>query len=78
MIEKGRKEGEYSFVYIQSQVFKGYGYFELNYQINTLNKLTKRMISIEDNSDCKALVMSFISKKKYRKLIPLNKEEFEK
>ena len=36
------------------------------------------MISIEDNSDCKALVMSFISKKKYRKLIPLNKEEFEK
>ena len=78
MIGKGRKEGEYSFVYIQCQVFKGYGYFELNFQINTLNKLTKRMISIENNSDCKALVMSFISKKKYRKLIPLNKEEFEK
>ena len=78
MTGKGRKEGEYSFVYIKSQVFKGYGYFELNHQINTLNKLTKRMISIDNNSDCKALVMSFISKKKYRKLIPLNKEEFEK
>ena len=78
MIGKGRKEGEYSFVYIKSQVFKGYGYFELNHQINTLNKLTKRMISIDNNSDCKALVMSFVSKKKYRKLIPLNKEEFEK
>lgn len=78
MIGRGRKEGEYSFVYIKSQVFKGYGYFELNHQINTLNKLTKRMISINNNSDCKALVMSFISKNKYRKIIPLNKEEFEK
>ena len=29
MIENGRKEGEYSFIYIEDQSFKGYGFYEL-------------------------------------------------
>ena len=71
MIEKGRKEGEYSFIYIENQRFKGYGYYELNHQINSKEKIFKRMISMDDNSDCRALILAHIKKHKYRKLIPL-------
>ena len=39
MIGKGRKDGESSFIYIENQVYMGYGYFELNHQINTSEKI---------------------------------------
>tara|TARA_B100001057_G_scaffold490669_1_gene579409 strand:- start:498 stop:1520 length:1023 start_codon:yes stop_codon:yes gene_type:complete len=71
LIGKGRKDGESSFVYIQNQVYKGYGFFELNHQIKTTEKILSRMISMEDNLDCRALILSFIKREKYLKLIPL-------
>lgn len=75
MIDNGRKEGEYSFIYIENQRFKGYGYYELNHQINSKEKIFKRMISMDDNSDCRALISAHIKKHKYRKLIPLAENE---
>ena len=52
LIGKGRKNGESSFVYIQNNVFKGYGFFELNYQIKIPEKILSRITSMEENSDC--------------------------
>ena len=71
MIGKGRKDGESSFIYIENQVYMGYGYFELNYQINTSEKILSRITEMQDNSDCQALILSFIKREKYSKLIPL-------
>ena len=71
MIENGRKDGEYSYIYIEKQCFKGYGFYELNHQINNKEKILKRMIAMEDNSDCRALILAHIKKNKFRKLIPL-------
>ena len=71
MIGNGRKDGEWSFIYIENQHFRGYGFYELNHQINNKEKILNRMISIEDNSDCRALIMVNIKKRKYIKLIPL-------
>ena len=75
MIESGRKEGEYSFIYIENQSFKGYGFYELNHQINCKKKINNRIIPIEDNTDCRALILSHIKYNKYRKLIPLIETE---
>ena len=75
MIENGRKEGEYSFIYIEDQSFKGYGFYELNHQINCKKKIHNRIIPIEDNTDCRALILSHIKHNKYRKLIPLIETE---
>lgn len=72
MIGKGRKEGESSFIYIRNQTFMGYGFFELNHQIKTPEKILSRMTAMEDNSDCRALILSFIKREKYIKLIPLD------
>lgn len=72
MIGNGRKDGEYSFIYIDNQCFKGYGFYELNHQIKNKEKILNRMIAMEDNSDCRALILSHIKKNKFRKLIPLD------
>jgi DNA polymerase-3 subunit epsilon len=71
MICSGRKDGEYSFIYIDNQCFKGYGFYELNHQINNKEKILNRMVAMEDNSDCRALILTHIKKNKFRKLIPL-------
>ena len=75
MIETGRKDGEYSFIYFENQSFKGYGYYDLNYQIKSKEKILNRMIAMEENSDCRALILTHIKKNKFRKLIPLGETE---
>jgi DNA polymerase-3 subunit epsilon len=72
MIGSGRKDGEHSFIYIDNQCFKGYGFYELNHQIKNKEKILNRMIAMEDNSDCRTLILSHIKKNKFRKLIPLD------
>ena len=72
IIDRGRKHGEYSFIFIQNRALIGYGFFELNHQIKTQKKIINRLIHIEENSDCRALIISFLKRKKYRKLIPLD------
>lgn len=71
IVSRGRKPGESSFVLIEKSIFKGYGYFELNYQIKNNNQILSRLISMEDNHDVKKLIRSFLIKNKYSKLIPL-------
>ena len=68
---KGRKLGESSFIYIKGNVFLGYGYYELNHQIKNDKQIMSRLISMEDNPDVQKLIGSFLSRKKYNKLIPL-------
>ena len=68
---KGRKIGESSFIYIKGKVFLGYGYYELNHQIKNDKQIRSRLISMEDNPDVQKLIRSFLSRKKYNKLIPL-------
>ena len=68
---KGRKLGESSFIYIKGNVFLGYGYYELNHQIKNDKQIMSRLISMEDNPDVQKLICSFLSRKKYNKLIPL-------
>ncbi|MDG1653412.1 MAG: exonuclease domain-containing protein, partial [Flavobacteriaceae bacterium] len=68
---KGRKLGESSFIYIKGNVFLGYGYYELNHQIKNDKQIMSRLISMEDNPDVQKLIRSFLSRKKYNKLIPL-------
>ena len=71
MTENGRKDGEYSFIYIENKCFKGYGFYDLNHQINSKEKILNRLVSMDNNSDCQALIIAHIKKNKYRKLIPL-------
>ena len=71
---RGRENGEYSFLLIQKGEFKGYGYYDLNHQINSLEKIQTRLVKMESNPDCHALVQHFIKNEKYHKLLPLKSQ----
>jgi DNA polymerase-3 subunit epsilon len=71
LIEKGKKEAEQSFVYVENFVFKGYGYHELNHQIKSRDQILSRLIPMDNNPDTQKLIHSFLRRKKFKKLIPL-------
>ena len=56
---------------LKISVLKGYGFYDLNHQINSKEKILNRLVSMDNNSDCQALIIAHIKKNKYRKLIPL-------
>ena len=71
IIDKGKSVGEKSFIYIKDGVFQGYGYFQLNHQIKSLDKIEARLIRIENNRDTQAVIRSFLRRERYQKLINL-------
>ena len=70
IIDKGRNTGEHSFILVQSNVFQGYGYYSLNFQLTT-KKIQSRLISIQSNQDAKHIIRHTIANKKQLKLVPL-------
>ena len=73
IIDKGKTQGEKSFIYIKNAVFQGYGYFKLNHQIKTIASIEKRLIPIKNNRDTQAVIRSFLRKERYKKIIDLDK-----
>lgn len=71
LIDHGRNSNEKSFVWIQDSQFMGIGYFELNFQMNSLSKIQNRLVPMSSNSDAHALIRSFVKRKKYKKLVSL-------
>ena len=71
MIDKGRNVNEKSFVLIENQLIKGYGYYDLNYQIKSLKKIKNRMVKIDHNQDVKSIIYSYIKSNKYQEIIQL-------
>ncbi len=72
IVDKGKSVDEKSFILIEDNTFKGYGYFKLNHQIKTLEAVKKRVISIDNNRDTQAIVQNFMQQKRYKKIINLD------
>lgn len=72
IIDKGKTKGEKSFIYIKNTVFQGFGYFNLNHQIKTIDSIEKRLIPIKNNRDSQALIRGFIGRNRYKKIIDLD------
>ena len=72
IIDKGKVQGEQSFIYIKNTVCQGYGYFKLNHQIKTIDTIEKRLIPIDNNRDTQAAIRSFLRKQSYKKIIDLD------
>ncbi len=73
IIDKGRSHEEKSFLLVSNKKIIGYGYFELNNQVDTKEKLYSRMIKINQNNNIENILNYIITKQKFKKLIPLNK-----
>jgi len=75
IIDKGREIQERSAIYIENGVFKGIGYFNLNYQINKIEILQSIITPMENNRDVQHILKSYLRKNKKLKIINLNSKD---
>lgn len=71
IIDKGRTIDERSAVLIEGGVYKGYAFYNLNYQINNPAVLKNIIIPMENSRDAKNIIRGYIRKKKALKIVRL-------
>lgn len=71
IIDRGRAIDERSAVLIENGVYKGYAFFNLNYQVNKIEILKNILIPMESNRDANKIIQEYIRKKKALKTIRL-------
>ena len=69
VVDRGRGFEERSAVLIESGVYKGYCFFDLNYQITNVNVLKNIIIPMQHNRDVKTIIQSYLRKNKVSKII---------
>ncbi|MDO5968842.1 exonuclease domain-containing protein [Flavivirga aquimarina] len=72
LIDKGRDVDERSAILIENGVFKGLGFFNLNYQINNIEILESIITPMNNNRDTQHIIQSYLRKNKKVKQIILD------
>ncbi|GAA4231141.1 exonuclease domain-containing protein [Postechiella marina] len=71
IVDRGREIEERSAILIENGVFKGLGFFNLNYQINNLEVLHSFITPMENNRDAQHIIQNYLRKNKRLKIITL-------
>lgn len=69
IIDKGRDIDEHSAILIENGVFKGLGFFNLNYQINNIEVLESIITPMHNNKDTQHIIQSYLRRNKNVKQI---------
>lgn len=69
IVDRGRDIDERSAIYIENGVFRGIGFFNLNYQINNVDVLESIITPMENNRDTQHIIQSYIRRNKRLKII---------
>tara|TARA_R110002050_G_scaffold300836_1_gene473994 strand:- start:7163 stop:8527 length:1365 start_codon:yes stop_codon:yes gene_type:complete len=72
IIDKGRAIDEHSAILIENGVFKGIGFFNLNYQISNIDVLQSIITPMENNRDSQHIIQNHLRKNKRLKVITFN------
>lgn len=71
LTDRGRETGERSFILIKNGVLQGYGYVELNHQINNISILESIMTPMRSDENTTFIVETYLRKNNRIKTIPL-------
>jgi DNA polymerase-3 subunit epsilon len=71
IVEKGRTVNERSAVLVENGVYKGYTFYDLNYQITNIEILRNILIPMQNNRDTRNIIQGHIRKNKGFKIINL-------
>jgi DNA polymerase-3 subunit epsilon len=71
LIDKGRNISERSAVLIENGIYKGYAFYDLNYQITNVEILRNIIIPMQNNRDVKNIIQGHIRKNKTLKIVHL-------
>jgi DNA polymerase-3 subunit epsilon len=69
LIDRGRNPSEHSAVLIENGIYKGYAFFDLNYQITHIEILKNILIPMQNNRDTRNIIQSYIRKSKNLKIV---------
>ena len=69
LIDKGRTISERSAILIENGIYKGYAFYDLNYQINNIEILRNIIIPMQNNRDTKNIIQGHIRKNKTLKTV---------
>ena len=69
IVDKGRTYDERSAILIENGIYKGYCFYELNYQISNIEILKNIIIPMQHNRDVKTIIQSYLRKNKMHKII---------
>lgn len=75
IIDRGRDVDERSAILIENGIYKGYGFYNLNYQINNLDILQSIITPMQHNRDVQHIIQSFLRRNKRLKVLKLNLNE---
>lgn len=69
IVDMGRNVNERSAVLIENGIYKGYCFYDLNYQITNIDILKNIIIPMDNNRDSRNIILNYIRKKKVQKII---------
>lgn len=69
LIDRGRTVNERSAILIENGIYKGYAFYDLNYQITNIEILKTIIIPMQNNRDVKSIIQSHVRKSKTLKII---------
>jgi DNA polymerase-3 subunit epsilon len=69
LLDRGRNINERSAILIEDGIYKGYAYYDLNYQITNIEILKKILIPMQHNRDVKNIIQQYIRKSKSLKTL---------
>lgn len=69
LVDRGRTVNERSAVLIENGVYKGYAFYDLNYQITNIEILKNILIPMQNNRDAKSIIQNYMRKSKSLKVI---------
>lgn len=69
LIDRGRTIHERSAILIENGVYKGYAFYDLNYQINNIDILKNIIIPMQNNRDTRNIIQGHVRKSQTLKII---------
>ncbi|WP_348811522.1 exonuclease domain-containing protein [Flavobacterium maritimum] len=69
LIDRGRTVNERSAILIENGIYKGYAFYDLNYQITNIEILKTIIIPMQNNRDVKNIIQTHVRKSKTLKII---------
>jgi DNA polymerase-3 subunit epsilon len=71
LIDKGRKTGESSVIYVQGGSYRGFGFVETEFIGNNIELLVDCIKYYPDNRDIQIIIKGHVDRKRYEHIIPL-------
>jgi DNA polymerase-3 subunit epsilon len=74
IIDIGRAVDEHSVILIEDGVYRGFGFYNLNFQINSPEILKSIIMPMDNNRDAQHIIQSYLRRKKVKKIVFLDTE----